>query len=402
MPLLPKPYPDEVIGSVIARACWHSGLPLKRLLEDVFGSSRSYNGFLVGAGFQRIGLLSGTDAEEILMCHTVFPYSTAFMSGPVRTALAAKALNHKVGEVSLSSLTKNVSHGVPYRRVCPACIAQDMAIYGESYWRRAHLLPGVLMCLQHGGELQATVIALRCRAQSSNILLPHMAHAETQRSMLADEKQYAVADHSVKALNWEVETPADWLAEYRSRVIEAGYQLPSGDVAALALATAIQNYFGAGFLEDSGCPVAKNPGLSWPTLMVRPGIGIPFAPPKHLYFQVFITDEANKLESFSTHYLTPGRRPQDYERLDTLATQKLKNDVERLLEKNMRISIEQLLRDAGVWASFRHGRERFPQTNAFIQQFRTSEQSERQIGGRANWRKRFPKRFASQKETFNT
>lgn len=30
MPLLPKPYPDEVIGSVLERACLQMGIPDER------------------------------------------------------------------------------------------------------------------------------------------------------------------------------------------------------------------------------------------------------------------------------------------------------------------------------------------------------------------------------------
>lgn len=36
---------------------------------------------------------------------------------------------------------------------CPACVEADMSGRGYSYWRRAHQLPGVHRCLEHGAPL---------------------------------------------------------------------------------------------------------------------------------------------------------------------------------------------------------------------------------------------------------
>ena len=394
MPLLPKPYPDEVIGSIIARACWHSGLPLKRVLADIFGSSRSYNGFLIGGGFHRIGLLSGTDAEEILMCHTMFSYSTAFMSDMVRAALKSKALNPKQNQDCLSSLTKNVSHGVPYRRICTSCIKEDLATYGESYWRREHLLPGALVCIRHGIKLRLTGIALRGRAQACDTLLPHMSVHDSDKTKPTLGLLQLITKLSVQALSWKTETPDDFLSVYRQRAIELGYRLPSGDIGGVALSGAIFRFYGGRFLEESGAEMTRH--SPWPSLMVRPGMTISFAPPKHVLLQAFISQGGKTPVNVSSSYRSPGQKPTDFKRLDTRLLQRLTNRVKKASVQNMRVTVKTLLQDAGSWSIYRHQRELFPKSTAFLQDFRLSSLAERQVGCRDYWRKRHPSRFGAE------
>ena len=39
--------------------------------------------------------------------------------------------------------------------LCLACVEEDIARYGESYWHRAHFLPGIVQCPVHECELYA-------------------------------------------------------------------------------------------------------------------------------------------------------------------------------------------------------------------------------------------------------
>lgn len=381
MALLPKPYPDEVIGSVIARAAWHNGLPLKVLLKDVFGPQRSCSSFLMSSELQRLELLAGTDAEEILMCHTVFPYATAFMTDSVRAGLKSKALNPKKGEDCLGSITKNVSHGVPYRRVCPSCIKEDLATYGESYWRREHLLPGALVCTRHGTKLRLTNVALRGRAQARDTLLPHLlAHFRSKTKLTLGQLQI-ISEFSIKALNWKTAPAEELLGIYRSKAAELGYQLPKGDFGSVELSRAVLRFFGSQFLEDSGATMTKH--TPWSSLMLRPGVGIPFAASKHVLLLSFFQQAVKAPLDVSASYRPPGKKPSDFKRLDSRLTQRLTNLVKKAVLKNIRLTVKKLLRDAGSWSIFRHQRHLFPKTTEFIQNFRNSEQAERQVGCRA-------------------
>ena len=139
MPMLPRPYPDEVIGSVIERACYQSGLPMKRLVKSLFGSSRSYVSFLMASKLRELGRNLLIDADELLMHHTMFPYTVAYKPTSERNRLRSKILRLG-GNECIGSVTRNVSHGVTWRRFCTECVSEDLERYGETYWRRSALL----------------------------------------------------------------------------------------------------------------------------------------------------------------------------------------------------------------------------------------------------------------------
>jgi hypothetical protein len=396
MPLLPRPYPDEVVGSVVARACWQSGLPLKRLLSDVFGSQRSYHSFLMTSDPCRVGMLSGIEPERVLLEHTVFPYAVAFMERDVQTALMRKALSAS-SETCLSSLTKNVSHGVPFLRLCPACIKSDLATHGESYWHRSHLLPGALVCLKHGYRLRSTTLRLRGRTQTSSTLLPHLiepsATSPAVVGKVSEGLLYAISVQSVKALNGEVEVQADWRQSYREQAIRLGYQLAAGDVAGEALTCSMRSLFGSQVLADAGCAFEVGTRGQWPALMVRTGTDLPYASPKHVFLRTLLDSGRPAPLDVTATYAKPGKKRRDYGRMDTRAAAKLQTRIRRAREQNVRVTVKALLTDAGVLAPFKHQRQLFPKTTAVLQEFRYSGQAERQLGGRPYWRLRQPGRF---------
>ena len=319
MALLPKPYPDEVIGSVIARGAKHSGLSLNAIFLSIYGTKRSYASFLMGADFHRLGLLTGTDPEELLLSHTVFPYATAFMAPSTKLDFVSKALSLNTSEECLGSLTKNITHGVAFRRICPLCVKADLDEYGESYWRRRHLLPAALVCLEHGAKLLITNVPSCGRAQSREAVLPHAVQirkvapnqecaltATTAQSQsltafasplpthltttLSLTQLTSMAKVSSSALGWTVDLSTDPRQQYREKALELGYKMKSGDVAGKVLSGALQNFFGTGLLEATGCAMTDR--SPWPSQMVRPAVGVPFATTKYVLIQTFLENSS--------------------------------------------------------------------------------------------------------------
>lgn len=393
MPVLPKPYPDEVVGSVIVRACRHTGLPLKRLLFSIFKGQRATFSFLLGESFARLAYPAGLDPDELLAEHTMFRYATAFMPIAVQGQLAAKALAPRPGEASLASLTKNISHGVSFRRVCKLCIQAELSLYGETYWHREHLLPGVLICPQHGRPLAETGIELRGRAHASVLLLPHEVHQLKSAATLPSQLASRVAAISVAALRGTLPRSDDRLRDYRAKAAELGFLLPSGDIAGGVMGHMVRRTFGDEYLAATGCPVAEDSKSAWPALMVRAGGTPNFASPKHVLMQAFFDAEVRPPKNMSSMYGTPGKKTRDYGHLDASTLARLKTNVRVAARSGNRTTVEALLREAGVWSAFKHCRELFPRTDAFLQEFRHSDQSERQLGGRPYWRKRLPSRY---------
>lgn len=395
MPVLPKPYPDEVVGSVMARACRHTGLSMKRLVRGIFGSQRSSCSFLLGDNVARLAYRAGLEPQVFLTKHTMFPYAVAFMPSALQVQFASKALAIRPREDSLSSLTKNVSHGVGYRRVCKQCIADDMKLFGESYWHREHLLPGVLVCRRHGKPLFETSIELRGRAHVGDVVLPHEVRGLKPAAVLPWELSARIAEISGAALNEGLPPRDDWLNSYRERAKSRGYMLPSGDVTGGVVAHTLKVRFGEKYLQATGCPIADDPLKTWPSLMVRPGGESNFATPKHVLMQAFLETEGHKPADMSTVYRAPGKQTRDYKLMDASTAKKLRVRLQQVALAKERVTIQALLRDTGAWSAFKHQRAKFIETAALLEEFKQSDQSERQVGGRPYWRKRLPSRYGA-------
>ncbi|WP_148714714.1 TnsD family Tn7-like transposition protein [Chitinolyticbacter meiyuanensis] len=387
MPLLPKPYPDEVIGSVLVRAIRHTGLPSKRLLTQVFGIFRSRASFLMVGAAKRVGSYAGMDPEELVLRHTMFPYAVAFMPADVRAALKTKVLALSSDE-SLSSLTKSISYGVPYKRVCVSCIADDLERWGESYWRRSHQLPAVLFCPEHGTRLHDSSSPLKREACMRTFPIPHQGSLQSEVMPADAAAQGRLERLALRALRGEVPPRDDWLEFYRESARALGYLRRTGDTASAALASALEQMFGQHLLQQAGCSLQANRSKAWPARMVRVGSGIPFAPAKHVFLQSFFECGLLAASTLTDAYRPPGKAARDATAFDISVERRLGRLVQRAAEKGERLSVRGMLSELGAYTFYRHNRDRMPRTQAFLNAFKLSDQSERQIGLRAAWRGR--------------
>ena len=386
MPLLPKPYPDEVIGSVMARASFQAGMPMKTFLQALFGTSRTVTSFLMSGDLRLLSPLAGLDADELLLSHTMFPYAVAFMSPKMQHDLREKALNRQPSEECLGSLTKNVSHGVPERQTCETCTKEDLAILGETFWRRSHLLPGVTTCHIHGERLRPTGVPVRGYVQSTEARMPHELRAIFANVSFSDEHfQGELRAQSIRALNGKSDTEANWAARHRGDALRKGYRMVSGEVASRSLARDVFKYFGPAVLSDAGCRFSLTQLHPWPALLTREVDSPAFATPKHIFLQTFLTSAPDRLGDLG--YEKPGKKTRNFEVADQVAQAKVHAILKDVTSNNERLSVKELMQRAGYWQAFRHNRSAFPLTNERIQSFRASDQSERQIGLRPCWRK---------------
>lgn len=379
---LPSPYPDEIMGSVIARGCLHSGLPPKRMLENIFQSSRSYCSFLMPSNFHRLGLLTGKSPESVLDEHTVFPYSVAFMPMEERLRLRKKALELDVRTDCLSSLTKSVTYGVPFRRVCPQCITEDLRAYGETYWHRSHLLPGVHICAKHGIRLYETDAALKGNLMRNFINFPSPSGKKSTFNIAPSFILESVTEISMAALKLAAALETDWHQAYRRKSLEKGYRIEGDAVASRVLTADLSRFYGNKFLENCGAFFKETAVAPWPSLMSRENPGIPFAPVKHVLMQAFLDAETNQPVNIAGSYSRPGKKADDCLTLDAKAAKELKRELQKAGRTGVRLTVQELLRTIGIWETFRHHRARFPKTNDLVQVFKASDQSERQLGRR--------------------
>lgn len=373
-----RPYPDEICGSILIRACRHLGLGLKRLLPCAIGRQTRYSSFLLPTWLPQLASLTGVPAKTLLWEHTVFPYVVAFMAPEQVRRLESKALCPETG-ASLSSLTKSVTHGVLNRRLCPDCVDYDLLRYGETYWHRSHLLPGMHVCPVHGTALRETRIPLRGADSSLPQDMAGYRYKSSHTQLLAN-----IAEQSQDAMNRRRHRD-NWPARYREAALKRGYRLRSGNAASQQLSKDVRQFVGAGLLKEMGCAIAARKAIPWPHHLMQASNSVEHAPPKHVLMGVFLS---SRRAAVVLRYRTAGAKPLDCDQLDQRCAQAVTRLLGYLRTTGKRITVRELLTRCGCWMHFRHHRAKYPLTKALLLEFRASDMSERQIGRRPCWRKR--------------
>ncbi len=195
LPYLPALYRDELVYSLLARTCRHSGWHSpKQMLDEAFGSRNVRAGAFLQTELGRLATnlppARELTAHRLALENTILNYVTAFQPQEARDwALAAitaendgaDALHVKLG---LAASKVRLPSALRY---CPTCRAEMLTRHGELYWRRDHQLPGVLVCLTHGVPLADSRIVLPCTGQ-------HGFSAADQDNCPADPPQPAWID----------------------------------------------------------------------------------------------------------------------------------------------------------------------------------------------------------------
>jgi hypothetical protein len=360
-------------------------MPAKRMASAIFGGKRSYFSFLMPSNTRRLSQLAGLTPEDLVLKHTMFPYTIAFMSANEQAKHLHKILNLDSGDIGNAALTQTVSIGVPFRRICPDCIRDDNAQFGETYWHRAHFLPAVQLCNIHGTRLRTTAIPLRGSSHSNAVDLPCSIPSSSPTIQVKDSILESIARISIEAINGKLAPRTDWYATYRSAAFQKGYRHVNG-LASSVLAKDVQQFYGASFLLDAGSEIPLNARASWPAVMVRAGTDCPMPTPKHILLQAFLELATNSDGNFQ--FRKPGKQVKNFSELDAKAAKAITAYLKQHALTNRRFTVTELLEQAKIKEPFRHHRSEFLQTESVIQEFKVSGQAERQIGRRPYWRKR--------------
>jgi hypothetical protein len=184
---------------------------------------------------------------------------------------------------------------------------------------------------------------------------------------------------------------SDWPEFYRQLSLSKGFVMLDRQIASGQMAADLRSFYGSAYLDALACRV-RDPGRSWPALMVREHAGVPFAPVKHVLLQTFLEHCDDSPKALS--YRPPGRAPKDPSSLDARLAKRVRKAVVKVHLRNVRTTVTQLMVATGHWGAYRHDRNRFPKTQAELLAFRQSEASERKLGGREAHRKRMARRAA--------
>lgn len=378
---LPTPYPGELIVSVLARAVIHNGLAPKRLLAQLVGvAGRSNYPAFLPTDLPSIAKQSRTDAAALLWNHTVFPYVVAFMPSDEATRFKEKVLGGCPPEKgSTASLVKSVTHALPEFRYCEQCALEDVGTRGESYWHRAHCLPGVYVCLIHNVLLRCSVARPSAFAQQLRMPLPQRQEGAGSAPTCPTDALVRVAQTTAAVCSDEWKHRGDWQRDYRRRAQELQLTRSNGQVAGARIAFELHELFGTNLLARAGCDFTgtRNP---WPALMMREGTHVPFAPVKHILMDAYL--HCTRQPSFSFSYRRPGKAPSSPPEVDESLAQLVEARAREALRKGEVLTLRDLFATTGKWEFFRHNRSAMPRTSAQVEVFKSSDAATRKSGGR--------------------
>lgn len=394
--LLPKPYPDEAVGSVLLRAQQVYGISLKALLAWIYEipASRSNHSFHLSTDVDRIATLCGMEPRDFLYEHTVFPYVTACLPSKYKESLEAKLLaSRHCRPYPIASLVGNVGVGASTRRYCVRCASDDLVRYGETYWHRLHQLPTVLICPVHKTPLVPTGTPSGLACGKASLVFPSCDFVRPVKPPITLAIALTLARLSQDLLTGRYNHSVDWHDIYRQRARELGFVHHYGDTASGVSALALSEVYGAKYLRLLDCTVRAPWGSSWPALLLRSSRNQFVSVVRHLLMQAFL-DHAlvdDRLKSLMDKVAKPLRT--DFQALDKAAKEAIQREIKRHKSAGTRTTVGHLLHVADVTQPYRHNRSRFPATEAVLTEFRGSDQSERQLGGSAYWRARTPSRW---------
>lgn len=163
----PTPYPDELLYSMFARFQRHMGYRNTYMaMKALFGQGRTVISYDFQGGLSRLGWLfegrwqiSLADAANRF---TLTPYYLSTLEAEQRAKLAEVLENGDASTLAIHLGLLGIHVRPPeFLRMCPVCIEEDLARFGETYWRRSQQLPGVLMCPTHSTQLHNSDVRIR-------------------------------------------------------------------------------------------------------------------------------------------------------------------------------------------------------------------------------------------------
>jgi hypothetical protein len=286
----------------------------------------------------------------------------------------ANAFGDRVQQRSFAA-TQNVTSGVRHRRFCRACASKEWAATRESYWHRAHHLPGVWLCLEHKEYLVETTIAVS--ATKFDLSLPHEC---TGKTLGTGPPPKLIAEVARVAVDW-LDRPrglgvAPTPAEYRELAIKNGWLSGERQVNAGSLAEAVRSSLPARFLESAGVRLPKSGG--WAGLMLRPGTEVPFVPAKHAVLLAVLSRPGERPGQLDHVPTGPGGT--DADMLDRFCARAVIKATKAALRDGRTLTTKELLQSAGCTGPYKHRKDELPLLKVAIREFRGSHATVKSLG----------------------
>ncbi|SAK79189.1 hypothetical protein AWB77_03851 [Caballeronia fortuita] len=261
----PKPYPDELLGSLLIRSSRRLGLPMRKMVQFAGLAPPEYPSFIIPSNLSRMADYTATPAAELLEKHTLFEFVCLTYDSSEIDGLRHAAINGD-GVHSRSAYQAQFpqrSRRVSFRRFCAACAAQDEREFGEAYWHRMHAVPGVLTCPEHNSRLLETSAYLPDGLRKETVFLPNETHASRPWFFASKSFQRVLSALAFEALQLEAGSWRDCLDVYVTALRARGYEDLRDRETRRRLISDCERFFGTELLDAFDLSLTQPAATTW-------------------------------------------------------------------------------------------------------------------------------------------
>jgi hypothetical protein len=316
----PKPYPDEILYSVLARYHIRSGnTNAKDTSRDLFNSSTatatadlpSHLDSLIN----NLPFLSKHTVESLIQKHTLYPFYAVFLP-PERADSVMESMKSENGG-NIHSRAGILGHSINtprYFRFCPVCLEKELQEYGEAYWHRLHQIPGVFICSQHGVPLEDSLVPIQnfnnqeyCAANSQNCPFHEQRKTysnDTLKKLLTLSRDIGWLLNS----HLSSRTREYFRKQYMALLIENGLATAKGRIYRKDLLDRFLFFYGHEFLEILDSTVSYEEEQNWLFDIARKNERS-FHPVRHLLMIRFLATSIATFFSTDYEYKPFGKAP---------------------------------------------------------------------------------------------
>lgn len=155
----PKPYYDELLYSILARARVHfCVVSPKRLIDHAMGTRTAISTINFPSrlnALSNINSLSLPSSDKLIYNHTLFPLYAPFLPEARRLRCLDLLSEKSFGSVHLiSGYAGSRLPKLHHLRCCPKCYSAQLNNLGEPFWMRIHQVSGINYCPVHSIRLE--------------------------------------------------------------------------------------------------------------------------------------------------------------------------------------------------------------------------------------------------------
>lgn len=232
---VPKLYREELFYSLAARYHRHVGnVAYTATNEELFGRRSIRATFDLPSHLPEFTARAPHRRDLALARlagrNTHLPYYTAFLPASKRREAVRRVVSGRSSLHIWLGINAYVVPQVSVLRFCPKCCEVMLEEEGELWWMRAHQLPGVLVCPEHGCPLRASTVDIWTRGQhgfsaATSATCPPDAPPvvrDVSERVLERLRRIAEASAALLSSSGEVESFGELTDLYRRRLWDAG------------------------------------------------------------------------------------------------------------------------------------------------------------------------------------